>query len=281
LKENSLPGYNWELFGYINYFKDNQNTKMWTRYVSITKREGMFYPFLFYKDYSLSQTSNKKGFLYGIGMKKKPFLFDVFLDKSGVNTLGWDIEYLPYFLKGITLRLNKHNMVYSRRTVCSAKHTKIKLEATGYKVIENPRELWWSLAFEKVDDGNSVITPQLEYDIKNFSYKNTPFILYFSGWYQFNSKQTDCYYSPDKTDTNIIGLKIIKPFKNINLKFKGGIGYSFFDKTYVYILGLWGNTININNLEANLGCEYSNTSSINKASNYKSFECELSARKRW
>ena len=281
LKESSLPGYNWELFGYLNYFKDNQNTKMWTRYVSITKRTGMFYPFLFYKNYSLIQTSNKKGFLYGLGMQKKPFLFDVFLDKNGINTLGWDIEYLPYFLKGITLRLNKHNMVYSRRTVCSANHTKIKFEATGYKVVKNPRELWWSLAYEKVDDGNSVITPQFEYDIKNFSYKNIPFIVYFSGWYQFNSKQTDCYYSPDKTDTNIIGLKIIKPFKKINLKFKGGVGYSFFDNTYVYTLGIWGNTINVNSVEANLGCEYSNTSAINKSSNYKSFECELSARKRW
>jgi len=277
----SDKSYNWKLFGYINYFKDNQNTKMWTRYISLTRYTETFSPFLFYKNYSLNQTSNKKGFLYGIGIKKNPFLFNVFLDKSGVDILGWDIEYYPYFLNGITLKLNKHNMVYSRKTVCSSKHTKIKFEATGYKLIENPRELWWSLAFEKVDDGNSVFTPQLEYDIKSFSYKNTSFILYFSGWYQFNSKQTDCYYSPDKTDTNIIGLKIIKPFKYINFKCKGGIGYSFFDKTYVYKLGLWGISMNRSDLDAQLGCEFSNTTSISKSSDYKSIECELSASKRW
>ncbi|GAB6074065.1 tetratricopeptide repeat protein [Nautilia lithotrophica] len=281
LKESAVPLFDWQLFGYINYFKDNQNTKMWTRYISISKRINTFVPFLFFKNYDLSQTSNKNGFLYGLGIKKKPFLFDVFLDKSGLNTLGWDIEYYPYFLKGITLRLNKHNMVYSRKTICSSNHTKIKLEATGYKVIKKPKELWWSIAYEKVDDGNNVLTPQLEYDIKNFSYKSIPIIFYFSGWYQFNSKQTDCYYSPDKTDTNILGLKVIYPYKKVKIKFKGGIGYSFFDKTYVYKLGLWGSTINVDKIEAKLGCEYSNTSALNQSSNYKSFECEISARKWW
>lgn len=281
LKASNNKAYNWELYGYINYFKDNQNTDMFTRYIRLSHFVKGYYPFLFYKNYNLSEASDKKGFLYGFGVKKNPFLFDVFIDRSGVNTVGWDFEYSPFYLRGITFRLNRHNMVYSRKTVCSAQHMKIKAEITGYKVIQKPRELWWSIAYEKVDDGNNVLTPQLEYDIKSFSFKNIPAVLYFSGWYQFNTKQTDCYYSPDKTDTNIIGLKIFKEFRYIRLKFKGGLGYSFFDNTYVYNYGFWVFSKNVKNFEAKAGCQFSNTSGISSPSNYKSMECEISARKIW
>ena len=282
LKDNSSPPYNWEVYADLDHFADNQKTKMLTYYFSISKRINYFFPFIFYKGYTLKViSSNKKGFLYGAGIKKKPFLFDAFFDNSGKKTIGWDFEYYPFSYRGMTLRLNKHNMVYSRKSICSSNHTKIKAEITQYKTIKNPRELWWSLAFEKVDDGNNVLTPQLEYDILSYSYKKTPFILYYSGWFQFNTKQTTCYYSPKKTDTNILGLKIIKPYKYISIKFKGGLGYSFFDKSYVYTLGLWGNSINIHNFDSKLGCELSNTTPIKKTSNYESYECELILRKRW
>jgi tetratricopeptide (TPR) repeat protein len=281
LKESFNKKFGWEIYGFLNYFKDNQNTKMLTRYLTVSHYIKGYCPFVFYKNYSLSEKSNKKGFLYGLGIKKNRFLFDFFIDKSGKNTVGWDTEYKLYSLKGITLRLNRHNMVYSRKTVCSSNHTKIKAEITGYRLIQNPRELWWSLAYEKVDDGNRIFTPQFEYDIKTFSLKKTPLILYVSGWYQFNSKHTECYYSPNKTDTNIIGLKFFKNLKHIKLKLKTGIGYSFFDNTYVYNYGIWIYSKNIKNFQFKAGCQLSNTSGINTPSNYKSEECEITARKKW
>jgi len=282
LKKVSQNFYNWKIFGYINYFEDNQNTKMWTKYIMLSHRIDStdFYPFIFYRDYNLKQTSNKNGFYYGIGIKKSPFLFDVFIDKSGKETYGWDFEY-SNILPGITFKLNKHNMVYSRRSVCSTEHTRIKAELTGYKLIKDPRSLWWSLAYEKVDDENQVITPQLEYDIKTYTYKNTPVVLYFSGWYQFNSKPTKCYYSPEKTDTNIIGVKVYKTIQPFNIMIKPGIGYSFWDETYVYKIKLKADYINEKNIILNGWCEYSNTSALAKNTDYRSFECQINAGKVW
>ena len=255
---------------------------MLTKYIKFSHRLNSIYPFIFYKEYDLSEKSlTKKGFLYGIGFKKNPFLFDIFKDKSGVDIIGWDIEYSLLILQNTTFKLNKHNLVYSRRSICSSKHTKITLEATGYKELAQLRNFWWSIAYEKIDDSNNVLTPQLEYDIKSFSLQKIPMILYFSGWYQFNSKQTDCYYSPNKTDSNILGLKIFKNFRYLKFKLKGGLGYSFFDKTYLYNYGAWLYSNNINNFEAKAGCDFSNSSTINKSTNYESMECGIWAKIIW
>ena len=282
---SSTQHYNWKIFGKINYFEDNQQTTMWTEYLKIAKHiKDNFYLFGFVRNYSLNvASSNKKGLYYGLGFEKNPFLFDVFNDNSGkTSTIGWDFTYYNLF-PGITFNLNKHNMVYSRRSICSSKHTRIKAELTRYKEITHSRELWWSIAYELVDDSNNVITPQVDYDFYEFSINDQPFSVYFSGWYQFNSKQTDCYYSPNKTDTNIIGLKAKKRLSRyFYARGKGGMGYSFFDKAFVYKLEAWLTYDNQKNIFSKAGCEFSNSATTNTpGSNYRSLECELSAKVIW
>jgi hypothetical protein len=257
---------------------------MWTEYLKLAKHiKNNFYLFGFIRNYHLNvASSNKKGLYYGIGFEKSPFLFDVFIDNSGKNTIGWDFSYKNIF-PGITFNLNKHNMVYSRRSICSAEHTRIKAELTQYKTITAQRDLWWSVAYEIVDDSNNVFTPQLEYDFYSFYLKQTPLTLYFSVWYQFNSKTTTCYYSPTKTDTNIIGIKAKKYLTdNLNIRGKAGIGYSFFDKAFVYKIKGWFNYDNKKNITSGGGCELSNTATTNTpGSNYRSIECEISAKVIW
>jgi tetratricopeptide (TPR) repeat protein len=278
---SQTPLYNWKLRYDLDYFVDNQQTRMWINYLKLSKHlYKNYYAYVFYRNYRLTQNgSNKNGFYYGVGLKKAPFLFDLFFDKSGKKTLGWDFEYSPFVSNGITLKINKRNMVYTRRSVCSANHTKLEIELTGYKSVTPYRDLWWSVAYEKVDDQNNVLTPQAEYDFYNTFIKKTPLVFYFSTWFQFNSKQTDCYYSPDKTDTNIIGIKI---YKNLTAylkgKIKAGVGYSFFDKSYVYNLGGWLLYDNNDNVTAKAGCSFSNSTPITQPSgSYKSLECVLSA----
>ena len=278
------PLYNWKIEGDVDYFVDNQQTLMWTRNVKISKHvHKRIYAFVFYKNYYLNQAkANKKGFLYGAGIEKRPFLFDFFIDRSGKNTIGWDFSYYPFLLPGMTLNINKHNMVYSRRSICSAKHTKIKFELTRYLAVTPYRDLWWSVAYEKVDDSNNVLTPQFEYDFYNTFIKKDPVAFYISGWYQFNSKQTSCYYSPEKTDTNIIGIKHKHSFNPFLSSFlKGGVGYSFWDKSYVYNISGYL-TYAKNNFYAKTGCILSNTFPTNgNIQNYRSIECILKARIQW
>jgi tetratricopeptide (TPR) repeat protein len=259
----------------LDYFKDNQQTKMLTHYLEYKRDFNNFDVFVFHRWYKLYEKNNEKtGNYTGIGFTKNKFTFDIFKDHSEIPALGWDFSYkFPYF----SFNLNEHNLVYSRRSICSSKHKRLKAEVTNYSASKN-KELWYSLAYEKVDDGNSVITPQIDDDL--FYIK--PVDIYFSGWYQFNSKPTKCYYSPKKTDNNIIGIKYKKDFlKYLHLSTKAGIGYSFIDKAKLYEIGGWINTIKFDSFYSKLGCKYSNSSKVSSSNSYNYYECIFSIGKAW
>ncbi len=270
--------YRWELSGNIDYFKDNQKTDMLIESLSLKKQLNFNTSiYTFFKNYRLKQNNNKKkGLLYGIGLIKNNFLIDIFNDNSGKKSfLGWHTSYK--INENLTFNLNKTNLVYSRKTICSSNHSKIKAELTSFSKITNDKDLWWSLAYEHINDKNNVITPQFEADLyKLFSGK-----FFFAGWYQFNSKHTSCYYSPKKTDNNIIGYKISKKLKNnFSYNTKLGLGYSFFDNSLIYVIKA-GIGYTKKQFNTNLNCEYSNSSPVNKSNNYKSYECYLDLRYLW
>jgi tetratricopeptide (TPR) repeat protein len=122
----------------LNFFKDNQQTKMITHYLEYKKNLKDVDIFAFSRWYKLYEKHSKKNGNYiGIGFKKNKFSFDIFKDNSGINTIGWDISYrFPYFL----FNLNKHNLVYSRKTICASKYQRLKTEITDYKY-KNKKEL--------------------------------------------------------------------------------------------------------------------------------------------
>lgn len=259
----------------LDYFKDNQKTKMLTHYLQYKRKLNNFDIFLFHRWYKLyEKNSQKSGNYTGIGFTKNSLTMDIFKDNSGTNFIGWDFSYrFPYFL----FNLNEHNLVYSRRSICSSKHKRLKAEITNYSY-KNHKELWYSLAYEKIDDGNNVFTPQIDTDLLYLK----PVNIYFSGWYQFNSKQTDCYYSPKKTDNNIIGIKYNHNiYKYLHLLTKAGIGYSFWNRVKLYEIGGWIDTINFDSFYSKFGCKYSNSSKNFSSKSYNYYECIFSVGKEW
>ncbi len=278
------PEYKWKIETKNDYFADNQKTLMWTDSLKLYRHiYKKYYGYIFYKRYYLNAAkTNKQGFLYGTGLIKKPFLFDIFYDNSGKTSIGWDFSWQHFIFDSVTLNINRHNMVYSRRSICSANHTKITTELTGYNQLTGYRAFWWSLAYEHVDDSNNVLTPQFEYDFYNFFLKKDPVQLFVSGWYQFNSKQSTCYYSPQKTDTTLIGFKHTHIFgAHLQSFIKSAIGYSVWDKAKAYNIGGWL-TYQNKNFYAKSGCQLSNSLPTNgNIKNYQSIECILNARIKW
>jgi hypothetical protein len=273
LKNNSY--YKNYLKDNFDYFEDNQQTKMLTNFLQYKRHFNKFDIFLFNRQYKLYEQGRKKTGQYtGIGLKNNRIIFDIFKDDSGKNEIGWDFSYrFPYFL----FNLNEHNLVYSRKTICASEHKRLKAELTNYSYKDN-KELWYSLAYEKIDDGNSVFTPQIDTDI----YYINPIDIYFSGWYQFNSKQNECYYSPKKTDNNIIGIKYNHNIsKYLHLLTKAGIGYSFWDRVKLYEIGGWVDTVNFDSFYSRLGCKYSNSSKNFSSNNYHYYECIFTIGKNW
>jgi len=276
-QQKALP---WQIDIDYDYFSDNQNTTMHTLGAKFYKNNDFYSVFALFKWYHLKEKGTKNASLAGIGYKNDKFTADIFYDTSTKKSIGFDFHTK---VNDFNLFINKHNMVYSRRTVCSTNHTKIKTEITKYTQLDALRGLWWSLAYEKVDDNNNVITPQIDYDFYGFKNKKFTGTFYFSGWYQFNSKTTTCYYSPKKTDSNIVGVKLNKNLnKNLKAHMQGGIGYSFWDKTYLYSLKGYVKTINYKTFFSKLGCEISNSSTSSVTTKgYQSIECIWELSKKW
>jgi len=273
----------WKFNFKYDYFHDNQKTTMHTFYPTLYKHlTNGYYAYTFYNFYHLKQHSlSANGHQIGLGIAKDPWFLDVF--KSFDNKKFWGFHAGYRFDDLFNLILSKNNLVYSRRTICSTFNTVYKAEITNFKQLDAYRGLWYSLAYEKVYDKNSVITPQIDYDFYAFKYYKNIISFYFSGWYQFNSKTTSCYYSPDKTDSNIIGIKFDRKISdNWKLHAQAGAGYSFWDQNYLYSLKAYIRSLNFKDFYTKLGCELSNSSkkTIN-TSGYRSYECIWELNKQW
>jgi len=260
------------------HFHDNQKTHYNHLQGILTKNFGSFDLGVFGRIYKLKVNKEKDtgNIIAGVFnySKYKLILGIDNADKSNLY-LNFNTNYLFH-----NINILYENLVYSRKTICSLKHERLKLEISKYSQLDDIRGLWYSIAGEYIDDGNIVLTPQIDYDFYANKIYNNPYALFFSGWYQFNSKQTTCYYSPDKTDTNLVGIKFYPKNKFFDLMLKGSIGYSFWDNAFLYKLGFNANK-NLKFLHLNAKCEYSNTSPTGSPNNYKSYECFINVEKQW
>ncbi len=283
---SKINGYKWEIEGDLDYFHDNQDIDMLTHKLKISKNiYNDLWIYAFLKGYNLTDKNKHcNGNYYGIGVKKDNYYGDVIFDKSSSNDkIGWSLGYNTQFLENsLTFKLDKKNLVYSRRTCCSKELERLKAEMSGYRQLNQKRGLWWSLAYENIEDKNQVITPQFDYEFYDKSFGKLDTIYFLSGWYQFNSKTTSCYYSPDKIDNNLIGIKAYYPVtKKLTLQAKGALGYSFLEQTLLYQAGLWLKSNTSVKYFAEIGCDFSNSSTAGAKAGYQSLECGLHLRKMW
>jgi tetratricopeptide (TPR) repeat protein len=136
-------------------------------------------------------------------------------------------------------------------------------------------DYWFSLAYSKISDKNSVITPQFQYRLnQNAKIFPNSFNLYYylSGWYMSNSKENSCYYSPKKYDSTFFELH--PTYKNLELI--GKIGYSFKGKSSLYSYGF--DYQYSDNLKFNCMKNYSYRDNI---SGYSYVECNLDVGLSW
>lgn len=262
----------------LYHFHDNQKTHYNHIEAKYLKNFGSFDAGIFVRFFEIKQDFKKDSGNITAGIiRYRGYEITAGIDNAKKSDLYLNIksEY-----KHHNINILYENLVYSRKTICSLINKRLKLEASRYKQLNNIRGLWYSIAGEYIDDGNLVFTPQIDYDFYNNKIFNSPYAFFFSGWYQFNSKQTNCYYSPDKTDSNLVGIKFYPKNKFADIMFKGGIGYSIWDKAFLYKLG-FNVTKNIKLFNINAKCEYANTSPVNAPNNYKSYECYLNMGKTW
>jgi hypothetical protein len=271
--EQNLEGeevQNWvlEVGGYL--FRDNVGVSYNSFNFKLSRRLGQFTIYPKFGIYHIDDNGeNYTHHWGGGGVKYRHFTFEA--DSDGGYLLRYESPL------GITATYSRAQLLPSRKSYCSKDHKVNKFEISYYKQFEPRRELWASLAYEWIDDGNRVFTPQFDWDLWKFSRKGWEIVPNLSGWYQFSSATTSCYYSPKRADTNLINLKIYRDLTN-SLYFysKIGVGYSFYDNIWtrevdIYLKGKNGFQI---------GCEFSRNSSRN-GKPYETRECKLQIVKGW
>ena len=262
----------------FNHFHDNQKTHYNRIQAKYLKNFGSIDAGVFLRFFKIKQNSQKDSGNITAGIiRYNGYEITAGIDNAKKSNLYLNITKNYLFHK---INILYENLVYSRKTICSLNHTRLKFEISRFKQLDTIRGLWYSMALESINDGNFVLTPQIDYDFYSNKILNSPYAIFFSGWYQFNTKQSDCYYSPDKTDTNIVGIKYYPKNGFADIMLKAGIGYSIWDKSFLYKIG-FNIDKNIKIFNLNAKCEYANTSPISAPNNYKSYECTLNMEKAW
>jgi hypothetical protein len=202
----------------------------------------------------------------------------------GVEGDGWGLQLRRKGVKGTyqfgnyQLSFTQEPLVYSRRSYCSISHKTRKVELSYYSE-SNGTALWWSTAIERIDDGNWVFTPQFDWDLAQFRpVTRLTLTPNLSGWYQFNSRPSTCYYSPHSTDSTMVHLKWnYNLTSQLKLEGKIGAGWSFHDSIVLRDSALY---LTYPKLGLKVGCEWDKSNSRN-GTPYRSKECLFQIVKEW
>jgi len=268
-KEGDWGG-NWKIAGHFLRFKDNTGIDYRERELKLARRIGVFWLYPQWGSYRVEDNGQKgEGKWVGGGVRYKSVKVESY--RKGIKT--------TYQLEPFQFSYTRYGMVYSRRNYCSIHRKRHKWEVSYYSQLEKGRDLWWSMALEKVDDGNWVFTPQFDLDFPPFHpIRRLTLTPNISGWYQFNKKTTKCYYSPHFVDSTIAHLKWkYDLIGNLKLTGKIGVGWSFKDGVLLKDGAIY---LQYPPFGFKMGCEYDHTTS-RSGKPYESRECILRFEKVW
>ena len=268
------------------HFSDNAGVNMNSTGVSLSYRldngEKLYF---FTGGFDISDNgTDEKGVFYGIGLHGEKFSADIFADDGGSDTKpGWTLAYNGDIgFTSLNISIDRKNLVYTRRTACSTNLMSTKFQISGYRAFGDLRGIWWSAAYEDIEDGNRAITIQYDYTFYDHKLLEGDMSYFLSGWYLFDSMENDCYYSPDKVDNTLLGIRYEKSLNRyFRLSAKGAAGYSFIDGVNLYQGGLWIKSSPESPYEASVGCDIGSGTGVNGATGYRSTECGARFAMRW
>jgi tetratricopeptide (TPR) repeat protein len=249
-----------------------------------------------FKGYYFQDKPDIKLLDYGVYYKNKQIYFDVSKWRLWQDENSRDGEYLTFhynidkFKVGLELGSyenysyfypyleyqSKINIQYfhsitgkDKKSFCAVDNNLVTKHLVfskykGDKLNDKMTDYWWSFDISQIDS-NIELTPQFLYQLKEKSYKKIDNYFYLSGWYQLNSQPSDCYYSPDFTDSTYLEYHPL--YKNLEGIFK--VGYSFKGQSILYSYGF-----NFDTKYFNLGC-LKNHSYRDSLRNYWYEECFL------
>ncbi len=196
---------------------------------------------------------------------------------------------LAFDTSNLDLQAYKRSLFYEKLSCDSftEHHSKYGVQISGNVELTRYQSLWYSIDAGYIDDGNVEIIPQYSLIVFKDKYDNKispiEYELAIDGYYVWNKKQMDSYYSPHVFDSTVLSFNptfIVN--KEFNLALQGSVGYSFSEKSAIFRYGIWGNYLLGNVLRIRAGCERSNIGSSSAGgSDYNYNQCVVSLGYDW
>ncbi|MDQ7073761.1 MAG: hypothetical protein Q9O24_01050 [Gammaproteobacteria bacterium] len=215
--------------------------------------------------------------------------FEIGFQRDHYNNFNTTNPYLKYKTqsnkKSYTFNLEKRNAVHRRFTECALRDNinMTRLEGTTYIGLDKGKNYWGSLEISDFSDNNKSLTHQFNFSFKQFSHEKFNTEISTSGWYQSNSRGSNCYYAPNFDDATYVDLTstLSLPAK-ISLKAKIGVGYGLSSNSISDHYSLWFERKSNKSLHFKLGCNQSNSQRIgNTGQAYQYSDCQLNLGVRW
>jgi hypothetical protein len=146
--------------------------------------------------------------------------------------------------------------------------------------------LWASLEANFYSNENTAVIPQFDFYFlrQDFFDDSFRYTMALEGWYMFNSKPSDLYYSPDSYDSTLLRIDpSLKLFGDIWLLAFAGGGYSSSTESTLYRYGLKVADLDPERLQFSAGCMESNDarSELGFSSDYHYIECSAELGYSW
>lgn len=189
----------------------------------------------------------------------------------------------------IEIQLYKRSLFYDK-LACNAlkKHlNRYGTQVSGNIEFTKKQELWYSIDASYIDDSNIEVVPQFDFTVYQDKWINAyvpiNYEITVDGYYIWNKRQTNDYYSPEFFDSTSIGFKPVAHLtKNFEVSSVATVGYSFDASSITYSYGLWAQYSINDAIKAKAGCQRSNIGSANAATdNYNSNNCLATLEYEW
>ena len=260
---------------------------------------------LFYRRYSVTQDvslgidgglfsvqepikGKRTGYRYGASLFYKNFAFRLGMNKfEKFSEIVPTIRYQDRYKKHeYILEYTRQNAVFYTYRVCPVDE-QIKADhfsASDYITFDDKTNLWANATLNHYSNSDNEAIGQ--FDWRFYYDRLSPKFIYdvaLEGYYVFNTKPNDCFYSPNFNDNTL--LRIDPDYrwnKYLGIRGMGGVGYSFKQNQLLYKYGAWLYGNPLQDLSYTLGCLQSNsTRSGVSGQGYYYRECKAELGYRW
>ena len=270
-----------------HYLKDSNDIKVKSLKIKVgqIKSKGVDFG-LYGEKFSFENREKTKGFKTILEAKKEDIKLSLGINKfSDYSDPYASLEYETIIYEHLLkIMLKRENAIFYENEPYMEKNriSSFNILIRDYIKMLKGKEFTGEIFINRYKDKNIRVNPSFSYLFFKKRNKNIINSLLLSGWYQFYKKENPNYAYQKRDDSTRIEIQsLIEISKNLSITPKGSIGYSFFNNSLLYSLGILLD-YKVNNYTVfSLECADNKSKNKNTSSDYNYKECYGDFYYRW